>query len=513
MRKAKKLLKFRDLSDPRAAEAVTNLEAAIRAELLKRDQHYIVERGQVISVDPFTGRPLAGHRLEWGLHKALEAKEGLAPRKTSGMRARMRYYHYLGLYSGLAGIASSAKDVEDKLKEIYGLRVVPIPANWPTTLKVLPEVVYRTRKEKLEAIVQKICRLHEFGQPVLVDASTTQESEELSKLLKRRHVSHRVINAKNPGEEEDAFASAGKTKAITITALSLEGVDIELGEGVASLGGLHVIGSHLHWNKRHDDLVAGRAGRRGNGGAAQFFLSLEDGLFRYSDSSKIAELAGSLGIQEGQAITYEPVHQGILEVQRHAEERRSRTTACLLRYDEIVARQQDAFYAVGDRLLSMKDAARFDYLRSLIDEFAQWLVESVASPDVAPEQWNLQELERTLHTFRIPTQSETLVGQSRSQLLERVRVLLERRLEAQRQHLSTWRGHLSVHILGRRWASYLCLVEDLEAPYTTQLCDQGDSLEKFKLEVVRAFNDLLVQTQNELVSTILGMVVKPRCAI
>lgn len=577
--KAEKILKFDNIADPQAATARYYLETALRArEFFRRDRDYIVKDGRVIIVDEFTGRLMPDRRYSGGLHQAIEAKEGLTVQRESQTLAQITLQHYFRLYQGLAGMTGTAKTEEQEFKEIYGLDVVQIPTNRPLIREASPDVIYRTKRAKFEAVANEVERLHKEGRPVLIGTTSIEDSEFLSHILSRRRLAHQVLNAKHHEREAQIVAQAGRLGAITIaTNMAGRGTDIVLGgnpeyrarqeadqnepERYPELlerykreaeeerkkilqradpdspygrrclerikrwcqetgspfrpeewrdelyqGGLHVIGAQRHEARRIDDQLAGRAGRQGDPGTSQFFLSLEDDLLRIFGGERIGALMDRLGVQEGEPITHELLTRAIRRAQRRVEERNFEIRKRLLEYDEIMARQREAIYALRERFLlpsgEAPDEELFDYLSEMTEEYAEVLAERYAPTGADPEGWDLAGLARELSALStlVPSEGE-LGGLRRRELVEHIGEALKEGLSRQRErlapHFPTIVRLVLLRIVDESWRQHLLELDDLREGIGLRAYGGTDPLVEFKRESHRLFQEMLLRAEGE----------------
>ncbi len=336
------------------------IETALKAHhLYKRDKEYVVKDGEVIIVDEFTGRMMPGRRWSDGLHQAIEAKEGLPIQEESQTYATITLQHYFKLYSKLAGMTGTAATEAVEFEKIYGLEVVVIPTNKPLRRTNLPDVVYGTEKEKFDAIEEEIARIHATGRPVLVGTTSVEKSEALSERLKMRGIQHEVLNAKYHEKEAYIVARAGQKGAVTVaTNMAGRGTDIILGEGVAELGGLHILGTERHEARRVDNQLRGRAGRQGDPGSSQFFLSLEDDLFRKFAPPWMRGMLQKLGLKEGERIESRMVTRAISKAQKNVENYNFDIRKSLVDYDQVRAEQRRVVYTLRQRVLEGEDMRR-----------------------------------------------------------------------------------------------------------------------------------------------------------
>ncbi len=583
--KAEKLLKFDNIADLRATTARYHLETALKAFMFyKRDRDYIVKDGRVIIVDEFTGRLMPDRRYSGGLHQAIEAKEGLPIQREHQTLAQITIQHYFRLYKGLAGMTGTAKTEEEELKKIYGLDVVQIPTNRPLIRYSHPDVIFRTRKAKFEAVVEKVAALHHQGRPVLIGTTSIEDSEYLSQLLKRRGLPHQVLNAKYHEKEAMIVAQAGRYGAITIaTNMAGRGTDILLGgnpsyrarqeadpqqepEKYGELleryrreaeeerrrivqranvdspygrwvvqqikrwcretgrafrpeewqeiyqGGLFVIGCQRHEARRIDDQLAGRAGRQGDPGEVQFFLALEDDLLRVFGGERLASLMERLGVTEGEAITHELLTRAIRRAQKRVEERNFEIRKRLLEYDEIMAKQRDAIYALRERFLlpapgeTPHEEELREHLRGMVEEFAELVVERYApqGQPLAKADWAglLKELAQVCDP--VPK----LGAKRREDLLrvvqEALRAQLDRQWERLSPHFPVVARLVVLRTIDENWRQHLLELDDLREGIGLRAYGGTDPLVEFKREAHRMFEEMLVRSEEQVMRVLLS---------
>ena len=577
-KKAEQVLKFDNIADAGATTARYHLETALRARMFfHRDQQYIVKDGRVIIVDDFTGRLMPDRRYSGGLHQAIEAKENLPVQRESQTLAQITLQHYFRLYKGLAGMTGTAKTEEDEFKQIYGLDVVQIPTNRPLIREPLPDVIYRTKKGKFEAVADEVARLHGEGRPVLIGTTSIEDSEDLSRLLKKRGLAHQVLNAKYHEKEAGIIAQAGRRGAATIaTNMAGRGTDIVLGgspefraraeadpeaepevyrqllekyraeaaaerEAIVSpngddpayrkgalarirewcadtgrpfraeawddaikRGGLAVLGFQRHEARRIDDQLAGRCGRQGDPGSSQFFLSLEDDLLRIFGGERLATMMEKLGVKEGEAITHDLLTRSIRRAQKRVEERNFEIRKRLLEYDEIMAKQREAVYALRERFLlpeageTPDDEALRAHLVQMVSEFGEIFLERFVSGPT-PEEWDLPGLRRELGQVLLETPGE--LPSRRDALEAEVDDLLQAQLDAQWTRLAPHYPLIVRMVLLRttdeNWRQHLLELDEVREGIGLRAYGGTDPLVEFKREAHRLFQEMIVRSEEE----------------
>ena len=522
IRKAELSLSIDNLYAPDNTDTLHYLETALRAlHMFKKEQEYIVKDGRVIIVDEFTGRLMPDRRYSDGLHQALEAKEGMMVQRESQTLAQITVQHYFQLYKGICGMTGTAKTEEEEFKQIYGLPVLVIPTNEPLIREAKPDVIFRNEQGKFNAIVDNVDRLHKVGRPVLIGTNSIEKSERLSSLLKARNLPHHVLNAKHHEQEAQIIKEAGQREAITVaTNMAGRGTDIKLGDGLAELGGLHVIGCQRHESRRIDNQLLGRAGRQGDPGSSQFFLSLDDDLIRVFGGDRIAGLMDRLGMEEGQAIEYEILSRAIRRAQKRVEGRNFEIRKRLLEYDLVLAKQREAIYSLRDRfLLPPHDEAASlsrddldEYLKQLIEEYAETLLSKYAQASTSKDEWNLSGLAHEL-SAHLRVSPEALREKGIAELEQTVQEHLMRALSQQQKRLAERfclvAHYLILSITDETWLSHLYTLDDLKEGIGWTAYGGSDPLIAFKRESFSLFQEMLLRTTDKIVRSLLS----PRLSI
>ncbi len=469
--KIEKILGIDNIYEEKGARYLHHLEQALRAEVLfKKDRDYVVRNGEVIIVDEFTGRLMPGRRWSGGLHQAIEAKEGLRVKPESLTLASISFQNYFRMYKKLAGMTGTAATSAEEFDKVYGLEVVVIPTNKPMIRSDLSDVIYKTEKEKYKAIVEKIKECYQKGQPILVGTRSIEKNEYLGKLLEVEGVPHQILNAKNHEREGEIIAQAGRLKSVTIaTNMAGRGVDIILGgnppdqkeaEEVKKLGGLFVLGTERHEARRIDDQLRGRAGRQGDPGASQFFLSLEDDLLRIFGGERIKSIMERLNIPEGQPIESRLVTQAVETAQRRIEGYNFDIRKHLLEYDDVMNIHRETFYKKRREILE----ASKDQLREKIREIFQ------------QENISLKELEK----------KEKEIGERFWEIVKFV----------------------ALKIMDNLWIGHLEEMEYLRDRVRLRAYGQMDPLIEYKNEGYKLFKELLRMIDSSIAQTILNLSVQ-----
>ena len=388
--RCEQLLKVDNLFDPRYIELLHHINQALKAHtLFKRDVDYIVKDGEVIIVDEFTGRLMPGRRYSEGLHQALEAKENVKIENENQTLATITFQNYFRMYDKLAGMTGTADTEAAEFKKIYDLDVMVIPTNMPMIRADFPDAIYKTRKDKFDAVLDEIKELNDNGQPVLVGTISIDVSENLSKKLKKRGIEHSVLNAKNHEREAEIIAMAGQRSAVTIsTNMAGRGTDIVLGEGVTDLGGLHIIGTERHESRRIDNQLRGRSGRQGDPGSSRFYLALEDDLLRIFGGQRITGIMEKLGMPDGEPIEHNMISRAIENAQARVEGHNFEIRKQLLEYDDVMNQQREVIYRQRREALdgkSLKPA-----IVEMIREKAEEIADTFTGEKALPEEWDLK---------------------------------------------------------------------------------------------------------------------------
>ncbi len=390
--KTETLLKVENLYDPKNIELLHHVNQALKAHaLFTRDVDYIVKDGQVIIVDEFTGRLMPGRRYSEGLHQALEAKEKVRIENENQTLATITFQNFFRMYNKLSGMTGTADTEAAEFKKIYDLDVVVVPTNEPMIRVDHPDMIYMTKQEKYEAAIEEIVELHRIGRPVLVGTVSIDVSEYLSSLLKKRGIKHNVLNAKNHEAEAEIIANAGQEGAVTIaTNMAGRGTDIVLGEGVAELGGLHILGTERHESRRIDNQLRGRSGRQGDPGSSRFYLSLEDDLLRIFGGERISGFMNRMGMGDGEPIEHKMISRAIENAQSKVEGHNFDIRKQLLDFDDVMNQQREVIYEQRQQALS--DESLKPVITDMIREKSDKIAWEYADEKTPSDQWDLKGL-------------------------------------------------------------------------------------------------------------------------
>ena len=461
--------------------------------VFRRDVDYIVKDDQVVIVDEFTGRLMAGRRFSDGLHQALEAKEHVTVAAENQTLASITFQNYFRMYDKLSGMTGTADTEAVEFAQIYGLEVSMIPSNRPMIRKDMPDLIYRTRREKMQAIIQAIKELHATGQPVLVGTISIETSELISQLLKRDGVPHSVLNAKHHAQEAEIVAQAGQAGKVTIaTNMAGRGTDIKLGEGVIELGGLHILGTERHESRRIDNQLRGRSGRQGDPGSSRFYLSLEDDLMRLFGSDRLSGLMQKLGMQEGEPIENAMVSRAIENAQKRVEGHHFEIRKTLLDYDNVMNQQRTVIYSLRRDLMREPDLDPIlsEYLSDLLDDMYAGIEVSKAARDPEDEKPVRARLADVMNIDRVLPADAPLP--SREEAQELVQSILTQLKEEAGPLYGDLLRYFLLEELDRCWKEHLRNMDFLRDGIGLRGYGQRDPKLEYKREGFNMFQELLV---------------------
>jgi len=545
--KVEKLLKIDNLYDPRNIEILHHVNQALRAHaMFKRDVDYVVKDGEVMIVDEFTGRLMPGRRWSDGLHQAIEAKEGVKIENENQTLATITFQNYFRMYEKLSGMTGTADTEAEEFHKIYKLDVTVIPTNRPLLRPDFPDVVYKTEKEKFEAVIEEIKELHAKGQPVLVGTISIEKSEVLAELLKRQGIPHNVLNAKQHEREAEIVAQAGRKGMVTIaTNMAGRGTDIVLGgnpeglaknwlranpdatdeqyqamlaqfregwakehEEVVSLGGLHILGTERHESRRIDNQLRGRSGRQGDPGSSRFYLSLEDDLLRIFGSERVSKIMDLLKIEEGEAITHGMISRAIENAQKKVEAHNFEIRKHLIDYDDVMNKQREVIYTQRKEILAGEDIRNIflDMLEESIGDVAN----EFAIDKVPGHEWDWPGLTETVYkTFNLqldlpeetiarltPDNFRTLL---KEEVLNRFNEKLGSFGDELMDHLIKW---VMLQTIDQLWKDHLLSIDHLKEGIGLRGYGQKDPKNEYKREAFNLFMEMIVRIRAEAVEKI-----------
>ncbi len=496
--KVEKFFHIENLADPENLEIQNNIILALRAHsLMHRDKDYVVKDDQVLIVDEFTGRIMPGRRYSDGLHQAIEAKEHVKVKRESKTLATITFQNFFNKFQKKAGMTGTALTEEKEFRDIYGMDVVEVPTNKPIARIDHHDAVYKTKKEKLHAIVEAVKEAHAKQQPVLVGTITIEASEELSGMLKREGIPHKVLNAKFHEMEAEIVADAGIHGAVTIaTNMAGRGTDIKLDEEAKAAGGLKIIGTERHESRRIDNQLRGRSGRQGDPGESKFYISLEDDLMRLFGSEKMIAMFNALGIPEGQEIEHKMLTKAIENAQKKIESNNFGIRKNLLEYDQVMNEQRDIIYAERRRVLdgeSMRDA-----IYKMITDIVESTVDMVIGEDAHIEDWNFNELNSLLLPIiplalvtreRVTTPKKDALKQQLKE--EAVRFYEAKEAEfPEPEMIREAERVILLKVIDRKWMTHIDDMDQLRQGIGLQAYGQKDPLVEYKMNGYDMFNSM-----------------------
>jgi preprotein translocase subunit SecA len=500
----------RDYGD--RSERIHNISQLLRAfALYEKDNEYVVQDGKVQIVDEFTGRIMHGRRFSDGLHQALEAKESVVIERETQTVASITLQNFFRMYDKLAGMTGTAMTEAQEFWDIYKLEVIEIPTNRSITRDDQNDLIYRTKKEKYNAIVDQIRELHEDKQPVLVGTASVEVSETISQLLKQAKIPHNVLNAKQHRKEADVVTNAGQPGAVTIaTNMAGRGTDIKLGKGVVredengeKTGGLYILGTERHESRRIDLQLRGRSGRQGDPGTSVFFLSLEDDLMRLFGSDRIASVMDRLGIEEGEVISHKMITNSIEKAQKRVEEQNFAIRKHLIEYDDVMNVQRNTVYSRRSSALQGEDQS--SSIDEMLADVVDSLVEKHCTPANVPEEWSWvalkQDMMRTLLVNIEPDNSE-LISMTTDKLIpaleEKAMVSINRKRDLLGDDLmGRLERYAIISATDRRWKLHLAEMDELKSGIGFQAYAQKNPLIEYKKQGLEMFHDMLINSYED----------------
>ena len=507
MEKVERFFHIDNFADPENLEIQHNIILALRAHnLMFRDKDYVVKDDQVLIVDEFTGRIMPGRRYSDGLHQAIEAKEHVKVKRESKTLASITFQNFFNLFDKKCGMTGTALTEETEFREIYGMDVVVIPTNRPVIRKDLQDAVYKTKREKLNAIVNAVEEAHATGQPVLVGTITIEASEELSRMLTKRGIQHKVLNAKFHELEAEIVADAGVHGAVTIaTNMAGRGTDIKLDDEARAAGGLKIIGTERHESRRIDNQLRGRSGRQGDPGESKFYISLEDDLMRLFGSERLISMFNTLGIPEGQEIEHKALTNAIESAQKKIESNNYGIRKNLLEYDRVMSEQREIIYE--ERLRVLNGESMRDVIYKMITDITENCVDICINDDADISDWDFNEL-NTLLIPTIPLQPLTPERvkmpkkNSLKQQLKEEAVKLYEAKEAEfpePEAIRELERVVLLKVIDRKWMDHIDDMEQLRQGVGLQAYGQRDPLVEYKMSGYEMFDEMTQNIREETV--------------
>ena len=504
--KVEKFFHIDNLADPENLEIQHNVILALRAHyLMFRDQDYVVKDDQVMIVDEFTGRIMPGRRYSDGLHQAIEAKEHVKVKRESKTLATITFQNFFNKFEKKAGMTGTALTEEKEFRDIYGMDVIEIPTNRPIARIDHQDAVYKTKKEKFKAVVEEVKKAHEKGQPVLVGTITIETSELISGMLKREGIPHTVLNAKFHEQEAEIVAQAGQHGAVTIaTNMAGRGTDIKLDDDAREAGGLKIIGTERHESRRIDNQLRGRAGRQGDPGESQFFISLEDDLMRLFGSERLMSVFNALGVPEGEQIQHKMLTSAIEKAQEKIEYNNYGIRKNLLEYDQVNNDQREIIYK--ERMSVLNGDSMRDAIFKMIQEQVEKSVDTCISNEIPREEWNLNELNEILLPV-IPLEPVTEENiedikdvKELKQHLKEQAVLLYEAKETEFPEIEQFRELERVvllKVIDRKWMDHIDDMDQLRQGIGLQAYGQRDPLVEYKMAGFDMFDEMIAGIQED----------------
>jgi len=505
--RVEKMLGIENLADEKNMEITHHVNQALKAHtLMKRDRDYVVNEGEVIIVDEFTGRLMFGRRYSDGLHQAIEAKEGVKIARESQTLATITFQNYFRMYKKLSGMTGTAKTEEDEFIKIYGMDVVVIPTNQHMIREDKPDVIYRSEMGKFNAVVEEIIVRYNESQPVLVGTVSIEKSELLSSILTQRGIVHQVLNAKFHEQEAEIVAQAGQKGMVTIaTNMAGRGTDIVLGPGVTDLGGLAIIGTERHEARRIDNQLRGRSGRQGDPGVTQFYISLEDDLMRLFGSENILGLMDKLGMDDTIPIENGIISKGIENAQKRVEARNFDIRKHVLEYDDVMNQQREVIYSQRRKVLIGENIK--ESILDMIEKLVARTIDGFAGEIPYPEEWDLQGLLNAAEQSFLPNHritAEKLANMEGNEVREFLQKEAFELYEAREQELGSEALReierlVLLKIVDARWMDHLDAMDQLRQGIYLRAYGQRDPLTEYKFEAFDMFNQMIEEIQQETV--------------
>lgn len=496
--KAEKSFGIENLYDTNNMTLNHHIQQALKARvLMKKDRDYVVQDGEVIIVDDFTGRLMQGRRYSDGLHQSIEAKEGLKVQNESMTLATITLQNYFRMYRKLAGMTGTAKTEEEEFKKIYGLEVVVVPTNKPMIREDLPDIIYKNEPGKFRAVVDEIIKRHVTGQPILVGTVSIEKSELLSEMLKRKGIPHNVLNAKFHAQEAEIVANAGQKGMVTIaTNMAGRGTDIVLGEGVVELGGLHIIGTERHESRRIDNQLRGRAGRQGDPGSTQFYISLEDELMRKFGSDHIMGMMEKLGMDEDQPLESKMITKAIEQAQKRVEGHNFDIRRVVLQYDDVMNQHRGIIYSQRNEVLESENLRRI--ITDMIINFAERLVDIHCPTELVPEEWDLEGLISHANSTFLSEGALTkkdIWGKEPEEILDILKVKIEeqynKREEEIGENIREFEKVVLLRAVDSKWMDHIDAMDQFRQGIHLRAYGQTDPLRAYQLEGFQMFQEMI----------------------
>ena len=523
VKKVEEYFHLNKLADADNLEIQHVMTLALRANyLMFRDKNYVVKDGEVLIVDEFTGRIMPGRRYSDGLHQAIEAKEGVEVKRESRTLATITLQNFFNKYNKTAGMTGTALTEEEEFREIYGLDVIEIPPNKKVIRVDHDDLVFGTHREKINAIVEEIIETHQKGQPVLVGTITIEGSEEISNRLRKEGIPHTVLNAKFHEKEAEIVAHAGERGAVTIaTNMAGRGTDIKLGDGVAELGGLKIIGTERHESRRIDNQLRGRAGRQGDPGDTRFFISLEDDLMRLFGSDKMMKVFNALSHEDGMAIEHKMLSNAVEKAQKKIESNNFAIRKNLLEYDQVNNEQRELIYEERRRVL--KGESMHDEIVRMIGDVVKAEINDVIDEGQTPAEWNLLLLNRTLLPIApikpLSMNKDDYKGYTTERLIDEVTEQVKELYAKKEQEITEETGSAEtfrevervflLKVIDNKWMSHIDDMDQLRQSISLQAYAQKDPVVEYRYAGIEMFEEMIAAISKDIVMIMLHIRKKP----
>ena len=509
--KVERFFQIDNFADPENLEIQHNIILALRAHnLMFRDKDYVVKDDQVLIVDEFTGRIMPGRRYSDGLHQAIEAKEHVKVKRESKTLATITFQNFFNLFAKKAGMTGTALTEEREFRDIYGMDVIEIPTNRPVARVDHQDAVYKTKKEKLHAIVQAVEEAHAKGQPVLVGTITIEASEEISDMLKRRGIQHKVLNAKFHELQAEIVADAGIHGAVTIaTNMAGRGTDIKLDEEAKAAGGLMIIGTERHESRRIDNQLRGRAGRQGDPGESKFYISLEDDVMRLFGSERLINMFNTLGIPEGQEIQHKMLSNAIESAQKKIENNNYGVRKNLLEYDRVMSEQREIIYSERRRVLDGESMR--DVIYKMITDVVEHCVDMAIGEDASSDEWDFNELNSLLLPIipLKPVTKERITATRKNGLKQQLKEEAVKLYEAKEtefpeaEMMREVERVILLKVIDKKWMAHIDDMDQLRQGIGLQAYGQRDPVIEYKISGYEMFDEMTENIREDTVRLLL----------
>ncbi|MGG1617582.1 preprotein translocase subunit SecA [Paenibacillus sp. NRS-1781] len=508
--KAENFFGLENLYDQESVTINHHIVQALKANAIMRlDVDYVVADGEVLIVDEFTGRLMAGRRYSDGLHQAIEAKENIVVQNESMTLATITFQNYFRMYRKLAGMTGTAKTEEEEFKKIYGLEVLQIPTNRANQRVDMPDVVYKSVKGKFHAVVDEIVERHKNNQPILVGTISIENSELLSEMLKRKGVRHKVLNAKYHAEEAEIISRAGEAGSVTIaTNMAGRGTDIVLGDGVSGIGGLHIIGTERHESRRIDNQLRGRAGRQGDPGSTQFYLSLGDELMKRFGADNVLNMMERLGFEEDQPIESRMITRAIESAQKRVEGNNFDQRKVVLQYDDVMNQQRTIIYKQRREVLESENIKEvvFDMIKPVIER----VVEAHCSDDI-PENWELEEVAEYVNNNLLDENAisrDDLWGKEKEEIVELIFEKVTERYHRREETIGEdmvreFEKVIVLRAVDSKWMDHIDAMDQLRQGIHLRAYGGTDPLREYQFEGFEMFHAMIASIQEEVATYIM----------